>query len=169
LTALNADATLAALGFNATFDAVTNKVNFTSTTTIKYLNEASGNKMARTLGILTDSIGEVLSYGATGFVDLSGVQEVYIRSSKIADGSNMVNVDSLTSPIIAHIPITVPFGAWQHYLSEHPEIDDIEYPSLRLGNTLRKADIQVCDKYGNILDLGGLDITLIMKIYHDTP
>jgi hypothetical protein len=169
VAALNADATLAALGFVATFVPLTNKLTFASTTAIKYLSAESGNTMAGELGILEDSVGEVLAYSSTGFVDLSGVKEVYIASRYIADGSNMVVPAGRCLPIIEHIPILVPFGSWVSYISPHPEIDDIVYPSIKSGTTLRVADIQLVDRFDNVLDLGGLSMNVILKLYHDTP
>ena len=101
-----------------------------------------------------------------GFPNLSGIGEVYITSQKISDGSNMIVASNTMYPVILNVQITVPFGAFQHYETNHPEIDDIEYASISQGTSIRQVDIQLRDRFGNILDLGGLPFNLIMKIYH---
>lgn len=101
-----------------------------------------------------------------GFPNLAGIQEVYITSQKISDGSNMIVASNTMYPVILNVQISVPFGAFQHYETNHPEIDDIEYASISQGTSIRQVDIQLRDRFGNILDLGGLPFNLIMKIYH---
>ena len=101
-----------------------------------------------------------------GFPNLSGIGEVYITSQKISDGSNMIVASNTMYPVILNVQITVPFGVFQHYETNHPEIDDIEYPSISQGTSIRQVDIQLRDRFGNILDLGGLPFNLIIKVYH---
>jgi hypothetical protein len=101
-----------------------------------------------------------------GFPNLAGIQEVYITSQKISDGSNMIVASNTMYPVILNVQMSVPFGAFQHYETNHPEIDDIEYTSISQGTSIRQVDIQLRDRFGNILDLGGLPFNLIMKIYH---
>ncbi len=62
--------------------------------------------------------------------------------------------------------MSVPFGAFQHYETNQPEIDDVEYASISQGTRIRQVDIQLRDRFGNILDLGGLPFNRIMKVYH---
>ena len=168
ITLLNNNITLQGFGFVATLNDLTDKLSFTTTTPFNFLSFEDGNNMAHVLGILQSS-GEVLAFNSQGFYNLGGVQEIYIASQKISDGSNMVVPDGRCIPVIAHVPLTVPFGFTEHYLTPHPELSDIEYPSIRAGSSLRTADILITDKYGNILDLGGLDVNIILKLYHDTP
>ena len=101
-----------------------------------------------------------------GFPNLAGIQEVYITSQKISDGSNMIVASNTMYPVILNVQMSVPFGAFQHYETNHPEIDDIEYASISQGTSIRQVDIQLRDRFGNILDLGGLPFNLIMKVYH---
>lgn len=169
ITALESDPTLAGLGMSITLNPLTNKLEFTTTTPIQYLDEKNGNRMARVLGIDNLTFGDVNNFTAQGFNNLSGIQQVFFQSQKISDGSNLVVPNGRCKPIFATIPITVGFGSYQHYITPHPEIDDVEYPSLRNGTTLREIDIQIVDRFDNILDLGGLDVIIILKIYHNTP
>ena len=123
--------------------------------------------MAPYLGMLSDIPWTAAAFvGFEGFPNLAGIQEVYITSQKISDGSNMIVASSTMYPVILNVQITVPFGVFQHYETNHPEIDDIEYPSISQGTSIRQVDIQLRDRFGNILDLGGLPFNLIIKVYH---
>ena len=118
------------------------------------------------LGILSDILPTSNTVFFAGFPNLAGIQEVYITSQKISDGSNMIVASNTMYPVILNVQMTVPFGSFQHYETNHPEIDDIEYASISQGTSIRQIDIQLRDRFGNILDLGGLPFNLIMKIYH---
>lgn len=102
---------------------------------------------------------------ADSFSNLSGVTEVYITSQKISDSSNMIVRASTVFPVILVCPITVAFGFIEHYLSPHDELDDIVYPSSE-GTSIRQVDLQLRDKFANILDIGTLSLNLILKVYH---
>ena len=102
---------------------------------------------------------------ADSFSNLSGVTEVYLTSQKISDSSNMIVRASTVYPVILIVPMTVDFGEIEHYLSPHDELDDIVYPSSE-GNSIRQVDLQLRDKFSNILDVGTLSLNLIVKVYH---
>lgn len=106
---------------------------------------------------------------AAGLPNLAGIQEVYVTSQKISDCSNMVVAANTMFPVILNIQIDQPFGSFVHYASQHPEIDDIEYPSLTQGTNLQLVDIQLRDRWGHILDLQGMPFNLIVKCYHGSP
>jgi hypothetical protein len=122
------------------------------------------------LGITVDfPWNSALGRTASGLPNLSGIQEVYVTSQKISDCSNMVVAANTMFPVILKIQIDKPFGEFVHYASQHPEIDDIEYPSLTQGTNLQLVDIQLRDRWGNILDLQGMPFNLIVKCYHTSP
>ena len=106
---------------------------------------------------------------ALGLSNMAGIQEVYVTSQKISDSSNMVVAANTMYPVILNIQVDKPFGEFVHYASQHPEIDDIEYPSLTQGTNLQLVDIQLRDRWGHILDLQGLPFNLIVKCYHQSP
>ena len=108
---------------------------------------------AQSIGIYPDSYASVYGYTSTispylgitgvgipwsitngvqaaGLANMAGIQEVYVTSQKISDCSNMVVAASTMYPVILNIQIDKPFGEFVHYASQHPEIDDIEYPSI---------------------------------------
>lgn len=158
---------LSDIGLTITVDKHTKKLVFSTETPISMLSVKDGNIMANVLGIHTSD--ETTHYTATSFPNLSGVQEVYVVSQRVSDGSNLLAPNGRHLPILVHVPITVDFGETQHYTSPHPELDDVEFPSARMGNSLREVDIKLTDKYGNVLDLGGLHTTIILKVYHNSP
>ena len=49
---------------------------------------------------------------------------------------------------------------------ELPEIDDITYSSVGHGKNIQSIDITLYDNKGAVLDLQGLDINIILKIYY---
>ena len=158
---------LAAVGFSYVVDAKTKRIAFTVTTAIQFL-DSDENNMARTLGILTSSVGDVTTYTTTGFYNLAGVQEVYLVSSKISDGSNLILQEGVSEPVIAIIPMTVPFGEYEHFRAYSEELEQIDYPSYTQGCSVRQADLIIKNKFNHVLSLGGLDISVILKLYHNT-
>ena len=146
---------------------ITQKIEIVNTSGQSFGISISLSTIAPDLGMLIDvpwtTSSSVLF---TGFPNLAGIQEVYITSQKISDGSNMIVASNTMYPVILNVQMSVPFGAFQHYETNHPEIDDIEYASISQGTSIRQVDIQLRDRFGNILDLGGLPFNLIMKIYH---
>jgi len=165
LSALEASAS--AIGLNATFDGLNYKVSFTTTTAIEFLDLSQGNGMAEVLGIEINggSGGDVLSFAATGIVSLEGVRNVYVESSILGE-SNLIRSNNTTSSMLAVVPITVPFGATEHYISQHSEIDDVDAVSKRYGKNIQKIDIKLRDHDGHVLSLAGHHVTLIIKIYY---
>ena len=124
--------------------------------------------MAPYLGMLSAVPWSASTFvGFAGFPNLSGLQEIYVTSQKISDSSNMVVAANTMYPVILNIQIDKPFGEWVHYASQHPEIDDIEYPSISQGTNIQFVDIQLRDRWGNIVDLQGLPFNIIIKCYHN--
>jgi hypothetical protein len=149
------------------YNILTQKIEIFNTSGQSFGISLANSTMAPYLGMLSD-VPWTSSNWVTldGFPNLAGVQEVYITSQKISDGSNMIVASNTMYPVILNVQMSVPFGTFQHYETNHPEIDDIEYASISQGTSIRQIDIQLRDRFGNILDLGGLPFNLIMKIYH---
>ena len=124
--------------------------------------------MAKTLGIVEGTAIDVLVYNTEGFWNLSGVQQIYITSQKISDGSNLVLTNGKSEPVIAIVPLTVNFGEIEHWRAYAEDLETITYPSFAQGTSIRNTDLQVRDKYNNILNLGNLDVTVILKLFHNT-
>ena len=148
------------------YNPITQKIEI-SNTSAQPFGISINSTIAPYLGMLSEVIwSPAFVVLFAGFPNLAGIQEVYITSQKISDGSNMIVASNTMFPVILNVQMSVPFGAFQHYETNHPEIDDIEYPSISQGTSIRQVDIQLRDRFGNILDLGGLPFNLIMKVYH---
>ena len=148
------------------YNAITQKIEISNTSGQSF-GISVNSTIAPYLGILSEVLWTTtISVPFAGFPNLAGIQEVYITSQKISDGSNMIVASNTMYPVILNVQMSVPFWAFQHYETNHPEIDDIEYASISQGTSIRQVDIQLRDRFGNILDLGGLPFNLIMKVYH---
>ena len=169
IAAIKADPLAVAANLQITVNAASKRLQFTSTTPISYLNESSGNGMASILGILTNSAPLVTSYNATGFYNLAVHPNVYVASQAISDGSHMVSPTLGSLPVCAVVPITVPFGDIIQYTTVQEHLDDIHYTSHANGKSLSTIDLQIYDGDGQLLDLQGLDWTIVFKAYMAPP
>lgn len=165
ITAITSDPQAVADGLTITFNAVTKKLEFASVVPITYLSQASGDNMAAILGILADSAPLVLAFSAQGFPNLATHPNIYIASSALSDGSNMVSPTLGSIPVCAIVPIDQPFGSILQYTSQQEHLDDIHYISFANGKSLQSVDLQVYDGDANLIDLMGLDWTIIIKAY----
>jgi hypothetical protein len=157
-------------GVTLSLNPITNKIEVNNNTSGQLFGLPATNPaftMAPYIG-LTSSITIVGTSSASlqDLPNLAGIQEVYITSQKVSNFSNLVVADSIQYPCILNVQIDVPFGQFAHYKAQNPEIDDIEYGSITQGVNLQVIDIQLRDRWGNILDLQGLPFNLIMKAYH---
>ena len=111
------------IGLAITQNPITNKLSFTTTTNIEYLN-ITGNAMADVLGIKTGSGTAVGAYTAEHIVDLGGIKNIYLESSIGED--NLIRSDKKTISILGVIPVRVSYGFTEHYISTHSNIDDVD-------------------------------------------
>lgn len=155
----------AAIVFGVTQSASTFAFTMTSTTAIQYL-DISLNPMAEILGILygQGSVGDVLTYTATGLPDLSGHANVYIESESLGRG-NLLRTNGVMNNTLVVVPMTVPFGFIEQYVTSHSDIDDVDNDEIG-GSSSQKIDIKLTDVNGNVLNLHGHHISLIIKIYY---
>lgn len=146
---------------------ITQKIEITNTSGQSFGISLADSTIAPYLGMLVAvPWSPTVSVLFNGFPNLSGLQEIYVTSQKVSDCSNMVVASNTMYPVILNIQIDKPFGEWVHYASQHPEIDDIEYPSISQGTNIQLIDIQLRDRWGNIVDLQGLPFNIIIKCYH---
>jgi hypothetical protein len=156
-------------GVQLSLNPITNKIQVNNNTAGQLfgLPYSTGFTMAPYIG-LTFTINTIGTSSASlqDLPNLAGIQEVYITSQKVSNFSNLVVADGIQYPCILNVQMDVPFGQFAHYKAQNPEIDDIEYGSITQGVNLQVIDIQLRDRWGNILDLQGLPFNLIMKVYH---
>jgi hypothetical protein len=154
------------VGFTATLNPITEKIEFTSTTAIEYLDEVDGNAMASILGIMTGSGSDVNVFNAQAIPNLSGVQNIGIASSCFGE-NNALSSDKKIQDLIAIVPVTVSFGDVIQYITQHDDIDDFDTPSQKLGKNCTQVDIRVLDMdTKQELDLTNHDIDLVFKIFY---
>lgn len=163
ITALQTAAS--AVGLAITQNATTQKLEFTNTTNIEYL-DISENPMAEVLGIEygQGSGSDVASFNATGLPDLTGVSNVFVESQALGE-DNLIQTNSKTQNIIAIVPLTVAWGSYEHYLTQHAEIDDND-SEAHGGKNKGRIDITLKDDKGNVIDLNGHHVELILKLYY---
>lgn len=169
IAAINADAQAIADGLVLTLNAVTQHIEFVSVTPITFLSQASGNNMAKVLGITANSGAGVTAFTAGGLFDLSVHPNLYIASSALSDGANMVSPTLGSLPICAVVPVDLPFASILHYSARQEHLDDIHYTSFRSGKSLQEIDLAVYDGDANLVDLQGLDWTLVIRAYQAPP
>lgn len=182
LTIINNDIVLNGLytptnGITFSLDSITGKVKYTNTTGSQLFGINNGlnipnfpnltSTLSNYLGFQDGTPWQyVLNKTALNFPNLNGLAEVYITSQKMSDFSSLIAGYGIVFPVILNIPLDKPFGSYVNYRNYNPELADIEFPSITQGVNLQSIDLQVRDKWGNILDMGGLPFNLICKVYH---
>ena len=169
MAAINASATAIADGLVLTLNAITLHVEFSSVAPITFLRQASGNNMAKILGITANSGVGVTAFTAGGLPDLSTHPNLYVASSAISDGANMISPTLASLAICAVAPVNQPFGSILHYSAQQEHLDDIHYISYRSGKSLQEVDLAVYDGDANLVDLQGLDWTIVFRAYQSPP
>jgi hypothetical protein len=167
-TAIMADPIAIADGLTISFNPIDGHLTFTSTTPITYLSVASGNSMAATLGITADSAPLVSSFVTQGLPYLNVHPNIYVTSRTISDGSAMISPTLGSIPVCATVPIDQPFGQVIQYIVRQEHLDDIHYLSYSHGKTLQSVDLQLYDGDAQLIDMQGLDWTLVLRAYQ-TP
>lgn len=164
-------------GIILVLDPITGKVKYTNTTGSQLFGINNGLNVPG-FPNLTSTLSNYLGFqnggpwaytpsvSALNFPNLNGLAEVYITSQKMSDFSSLVAGYGIVYPVILNIPLDKPFGSYVNYKNYDPELADIEFPSITQGVNLQSIDLQVRDKWGNILDLSGLPFNLICKVYH---
>ena len=154
-------------GLTISLNGTTNKFEFLSVGDPYAYSEDS---LGSYLGIVGTDFpfggGGTLIYNVPNFLNLSGVKEIFVSSSKMSDGSHLVISVGNTLPVFATFPISVGFGEYQTYIAPSEPHDEVVFPSNTSGSNLRTIDVRVLDSWGNILDLGGLNIIIIFKAFH---
>jgi hypothetical protein len=169
MAAINANALAVADGLVLTLNAITRHIQFASVTPITFLSQASGNNMAKVTGITANSAAGVTAFTAGGLPDLSTHPNLYIASSTISDGANMVSPTLGSLPVCAVIPVDKAWGDILHYTTQQEHLDDIHYISYSSGKSLQEIDLAVFDGDANLVDLQGLDWTIVIRAYQSPP
>ncbi len=131
---------------------------------LKIYGAEDGSTLAPYLGISATTPLNTSNFTAPNVPKLQGVQHVHIASKFLSKGNNFIDANKKQEiPVVAMIPNNVPFGGIVHYETKHEQLDVINYESEA---TLQSIDIKLYDGEGNLLDLHGQDVNIILKIYY---
>ena len=98
--------------------------------------------------------------------DLSGLRNFYVCSNTLGDGHAMISPTLPKFSCISVVPNEVPFGSINFYRANEQELETIAFPSQLHGKCCSYVDLQLRDLNGGIVDLNGLNWTLILKVFY---
>lgn len=161
------------LSLNTVGDIVIVKDEQTNRLTFSIINETgliqllgpADNDMADILGItvLDENKGLVTTVTTTNAYDMRSVTDVYIVSNTLSDYSNYISAgDGRQNGILTNIPITTAYGCTEVYEPEMFENNAIAYPR---DKSIQSIDIKLEDQDGKEIDLQGLDIEIVLRIF----
>jgi hypothetical protein len=151
-----------AVGMGITVDPISGRLEFTFGISSRLLSTAEGNKLAETLGINLGSLIDVPVFLVEYLPNLIGLENIYIACNELSGGDYMIDSALGQLNVFAHIPVSVPFGSIQHYLTNDQQSDLIKFPADR---NLDYLTIILYDDRGLVVDLQGLNWQMILKIY----
>ena len=102
----------------------------------------------------------------TNLPDLAGIRNFYITSSSLSDNNAMISPTLPRLGVIAVVPNDSAFGGMVWYRANEELIQAISYPSRHNGKNICNMDLQLRDLAGRLIDLNGLDWSVVFKIYY---
>lgn len=158
-----------------TLDSVTNRVNLIMTTPTAATFQLNPTPTSPT-GLLTalgggpflqstvfDLTASPQSILGDTFPLLSGPTQVYLRSSTLSP-ANSIEAGGLFANTLLAIPITAPYLALNVFECKVDNLCEISY---KLPRNLSSIDIQLTDRYGNILDLHGGTLNIELRVWYN--
>ena len=108
----------------------------------------------------------VISHVAPFIPNLFGTKNYYLFSSVLSQGYNTVLSDGSQIPILIDIPNDTEYGGVENY-----ESNDFETNLKRYSrpHNIQFIDIKVMDSDLNVVDLHGIDIEMVLKVYVKDP
>jgi hypothetical protein len=92
---------------------------------------------------------------------LNGLTEIFIRSTEIAP-ANLIDSEGDVDNVFLNAHVDVPYGRMMHYEPGDDEMASINYKTPR---DLRVVDIQIMDVNEKEIEINGVDVTLVLKVY----
>lgn len=132
-------------------------------TTIQILDTQTGPGTWEVLGFdVPLTLTNAATATATNLPALGGLSEVYLQSTTLAPG-NAFDAKNQRNILIT-IPVNVPFGVRNVWECRVDALCEVTY----LGNRpLNVIDFTLTDRYGNIVDLHGGNLTITLKVWFD--
>lgn len=153
-TTLAAAMTTATAGINMAwaYNTTTNRfvATYSGVTTATIVSDPSKTTIASYIGLTAD-----LTLGSPASMQeppqLSGPDEIYVKSQLVAANSTVEAGDTASLPLVGTISFTnVPFGFVGRYDSRHINIAQVEYQDQVC---MRRMDIVLTDVFGNEISL----------------
>jgi hypothetical protein len=132
------------------------------------ITSGTPNSLNANLGLNTNVALEIYPGLDTLFpnlADLAGIRNFYISSSTLSDNNAMISPTLPRIGVISVVPNDVSWGNIVFYRANEQLLETIDYPS-RNGKNISSIDLQLRNLEGKIIDLNGLDWSLIIKIYY---
>ena len=108
----------------------------------------------------------ILGVNLPNLPDLAGIRNFYITSSALSDNNAMISPTLPRLGVIGVIPNDSAFGGMVWYRANEELLGTISYPSRHNGKNICNLDIQLRDLAGRIIDLNGLDFSIVFKVYY---
>lgn len=102
-------------------------------------------------------------YEATALNDLYGDKIIAIRSTTLGDMANFIDSVGNHFPVVDLVQVNVPYGTQIFKDVDNFELHEIDYLTEK---NIQNIDIQLINEKGDIIDLQGLDFTMIIKVFY---
>lgn len=142
-------------------DLITAKVTLTFNTPISLQGDIS--TMNKVVGMDLTITPASVSVLMPNIINFAGLQKVYVGSHTLTRGIAMSSSDKRHIKIFTEVPITVPYGGVEHRTIE--DITSLDESTMSIPINLSNIDITLYDQDLNIVDLNGLDIQLVLKVF----
>lgn len=119
--------------------------------------------LAKRLGYTSTTL-TTTSNTAQSLPSLSGVQNYYLGCVELVQGFNALMKNGERLPILGDISANVPYGSYIHYESQDFRLNMKTYQRVQ---NIQWLTIKVYDEDSQVVDLQGLDIEMVIKIYEE--
>jgi len=148
-----------------TFDIIANPLTYKLTIIKNGGNEftiapKNDNPMFLVIGQIVQktSIGGILQ--CDNIYNLSGLRHVYVESFTL--GKSLLTGSVKKYSLIADIPITVPFGAYQSDIHTEETLNVVYYRGFK---NISNFSIRLVNEVGELLELNGAPFTFVFEIH----
>jgi len=156
------------------YDDITHRFIFSHTVVVGKQILQSSSPIAHYIGLCDDIELRPLSYTAASAPPvLGGPDQVYVQSQFLAQTNcctSLEQSDATTNiPLICAVDCSaVPYG-WTIHYDARTDLSSMGYNELAVGSriSMRRVDVQICDVFGNILNLPrSAFVDLVFKIHY---
>lgn len=139
-------------------------LNPTGGTTNTGLMTTLGGGSLLTSNLIVNNPGLVNVTGTT-FPQLTGLTHAHVLSSVLAPANMVEGPGGVITNTGLCVPVTVPFGSLNTFECKQDDLCEINYSRAR---DCSKIDIKLTDRRGNILDLHGGHVHVVLRVWFNT-